>query len=535
MLITMPAPLPQTLIEAHKELVKKDAEIERLRQQLEMYRKYIYGKSSEKRPQILDSGAQLSMFEALGEANEEEATQEVSVPAHTRKKKGGRRDFPADLEREDVVHDVAPEEKVCACGCEKHRMGEDVTEQLEYVPAKLYVKRHIRPKYVCRHCSGSIVQAPPPEHPIARCLVGVALLTYMIVSKYGDHLPLYRLEQIFKRGGIDITRSNMSEWAMRLHQMCKPLIALIIKAILDSEVIASDDTRLRVQQPGGTKQCYLWNYLGDHHAPYVYYDFREGRGRDGPNKMLADFTGHLLCDAYTGYEDLFSIVCENGMPQIIEVACWAHARRYFVKAEDAGDTRAATPLELIGKLYGVEKRAKEETEKELANINNAPVAIKINIPEHRKHYYSKRLELRSRDSVPVLDELYNWIDAQLDVWPESPLGKALTYAQNQRAALHRFAADGRLEIDNNAAERAIRPIAIGRKNWLFAGSNQGGHAAATFFTLIESAKRCGVNPQEYLLDVFTRLPGASIQQLDQFLPDRWLARRKPAAQSAETD
>jgi transposase len=393
-------------------------------------------------------------------------------------------------------------------------MGEDVTEELEYVPARVYVKRHIRLKYVCRHCQGSIVQAPVHDHPINRCSVGVAFLAYIIVSKYGDHLPLYRLEQIFKRSQIDISRSNMSDWAMRLHRVVQPLIALMLRQILTSAVIHSDDTTLLVQLNGGAKRCYLWNYLGDHNAPYTYFDFREGRGRAGPNEILADYTGHLACDAYTGYEELFHIN-KDGHPQIIEVACWAHTRRYFVKAEDAGDKRAATPLDLIGQLYAVERKAKKDcAEKGVEQL------------------HAHRQVLRKEHSAAIIKRLFEWIDNQLEAWPESPLGKALTYAQNQREALMRFAKDGRLEIDNNCAERAIRPVAVGRKNWLFAGGEQGGKAAATFFTLIESAKRNAVNPYEYLLDIFTRLPGHNIQELDDFLPDRWKKLRETGSEKS---
>jgi hypothetical protein len=297
----------------------------------------------------------------------------------------------------------------------------------------------------------------------------------------------------------------MSEWVMRLHQFLKPLIALMMLRLLESDVIHSDDTSIDVQIPGGgIKRCYLWDYVGDEKAPYTIYDFRESRSRDGPNEVLKDFSGFLQADAYTGYDDLYKLKDENGQPRIVEVACWAHARRYFIRAEEAKDKRATEAIKLIAKLFGIEKQAREE-------CKNKPLS----------ELYAHRLELRREKSVPILEELFKWMDDRLEVLPESPLGKALTYAQNNREALMRYANDGRFEIDNNAAERAIRPVAIGRKNWLFAGSNQGGHAAATFFTLIESAKRNGLNPFEYLHDLFVRMPSHSIQKLDDFLPDKW--------------
>ncbi len=513
----MPAPVLKSLEEAQREIENykaqldvRDARIEELSHQLAVLRKALFGSRSEKSKVEDENTSQLNLFDAPAEDDSAEADEEVNTPAHKRKKKGGRKPLPPELPREEVIHDVAEEDKVCSCGCAKHRMGEDVTEELETIPAQVFVRRHVRPKYVCRHCSGSIVQAPLPERPIPRCQAGPGFLAHMIVSKYADHIPLCRMERILARGGIDITRSNMSEWAMRLHQLCKPLIALILSRILESAVIHSDDTPIRVQQPGGgIKKSYLWVYLGDETAPYTFYDFTERRTRAGPSKILSDFSGFLQADAYTGYEELYKLVDDEGDPRIREAACWAHTRRYFVQAVESGDELARHAVAEIAKLYGVEKRAKEDCK-----------------DKSRDELHAHRLKLRRKESVEVIDGLFAWMDERFDVLPRSPLGKALTYAQNNKAALYTYTTDGRLDIDNNAAERALRPIAVGRKNWLFAGSNQGGHAAATFFTLIESARRNGTNPFEYLQDLFTRLPGHNIQRLEELLPDRWLAARE---------
>ena len=502
----MVVPFPQTLDDAKAVILNLNDRVAELEKQVAWFKKQIFGRRSEKQSCFEDlPGDQLNMFGA--EATEEEAREEAEVPAprkntNTRR----RRHLPESAPRVDVVLDVPEEEKVCACcGKQKERIGEDVTEQLDIVPAQVFVRRQIRPKYACSACRDGVVQTPLPEQPIKRGIAAPGFLAYMVLSKYADHIPLCRMEKIFARNDIDITRSNMSEWAMQLHRLCMPLIALILRRILTSAVIHSDDTTLRVQQPGGgIKRSYLWVYLGDESAPYTFYNFTEGRSRAGPNAILSEFSGFLQADAYTGYEELYKLTSDDGSPQIIESGCWAHARRYFVQADESGDARARHAIEEIAKLFAIEKQAKKEcAEKTLNDL------------------HTRRLELRRETSIAILENLFAWMDDRLDVLPQSPLGKAIGYAQNNKTALYTYTTDGRLEIDNNAAERAMRPVAIGRKNWLFAGSNQGGQAAATFFTLIESAKRNGLNPYDFLRDLFKRLPGHPINQIDDFLPGLW--------------
>ena len=520
----MVSPLPKTVEEANlyikqahakiasvtAERDRANVEIDHLRQQIEWLKKQVFGKKSEKRAQEqADDGAQASLFDAECDATEREEAEEISVPEHTRKK-GGRRPLPEHLPRVEETIDVAEEEKRCACGCEKHRMGEDVSEELEVIPAQIFVRRIIRPKYVCRKCTGSIVQAPAAIRPIPKCTAGPSMLAHIVTYKYEDHIPLCRLEKILARMGIDITRSNMSHWVMMLHDLCKPLTDQMRAHLLRSEVIQADETPIRVQQPGGgTARSYLWVYLGDHKAPYIVYDFQRGRSRAGPEQMLGTYRGYLQTDGYVAYEELCKRVDQNGDAMMRAVACWAHARRYFKQAEESGDTRAAFALDLIGKLYAVERQAKNDCEAKGIDALHA-----------------RRLELRKELSVELLNQLFAWMDEQLAVLPQSPLGKALFYAQERKVELTRYASDGRLDIDNNAVERAIRPVAVGRKNWLFAGSERGGEAAATFFTLISSAKRQGVNPYEYLRDVFMRLAARKAPDLDELLPDRW----KPTVQ-----
>ena len=506
----MTSSLPANLEDAHRE-------IERLRQQVALLQKYLFGRRSEQRP-AEDNPEQMNLFEAPPEATPEEAEEEISVPPSKPRKKGGRRPLPADLPRVEEVVDVPAEQRKCSCGSEKHCMGEDVTEELEIVPARVFVRRIVRPKYVCKHCSRSVEQAPLPPRAVPRCMAGPGFLSYMIVSKYADHIPLCRIERILGRENISISRSNMCEWVMRLHLLMLPLIALMKVRLLESDVIQSDDTPIRVQQmPGpGTSRCYLWLYRGDHKAPYTIYDFRRNRSKEGPSDILDGYSGFLQADAYCGYHDVYKLVDKEGQPRIREAGCWAHARRRFIEAMEAGDERAQVALDFIGQLYGIEKQAREGAK-----------------GKSDSDLHALRGAMREERSRTLLNQLFTWMEDRYDVLPQSPLGKALTYAQNNREALSRFAFDGRLDIDNNAAERALRPVAVGRKNWLFAGSPRGGEAAATFFTLIESAARAGANPLEYLQALFTELPDSPQSQLAQWLPDRWAAARAATEGGAE--
>ena len=498
--------LPATLEKAHAELQKRDAKIEYLSRQVAMLQKALYGRSSEKRPLPEDSGAQTTLFDAPDDSDGKDLAEESTAARPKRGKKGGRRPFPEHLERREEVVDVTAEEKVCSCGCEKHRMGEDTTEELEIIPAQIFVRKIIRPKYVCRKCSGSIIQQTLPERPIPRCIAGPALLAHLIVYKYEDHLPLCRLEKILSGMGIDhLTRSHMCQWVMRLTTLCRPLIAQMQKRLLESSVLNVDETPLTVIQPGGgSKKQYLWVYVSDSASPYCVYDYQPTRSRAGPEKMLSGFEGFLQTDGYSVYKRICARVDENGSHPIMGVGCWAHARRKFKDAEEQKEARAKKPLDLIGRLYAIEKRL-NETREEMSE----------------EEFFARRLEVRKEKSAPILDELFSWMRERLDVLPKSALGGAIGYTEDRETELRRYITDGRIAIDNNIAERSIRPVALGRKNWLFAGSERGGEAAATFFTLLASARRHGLNPHRYLRDIFLRLPSQNIQNLDEFLPDKW--------------
>jgi len=411
----------------------------------------------------------------------------------------GRQKLPESLERIEIEHDL--DDKSCpACGCERCRIGEEVSEQLEYFPASFKVLRHVRPKYGCGKCDAegydpNIQTAKKPPQPIDKGLPGPSLLAYVVTSKLGDHLPLYRLERIFERQGVHVARSTMCAWMRCAGELVKPLVALMTERVRQSKVIPTDDTTVPVQSPG-QKQCRkgrIWCYLGDEQHPYTVYDYTPSRKRDGPQKWLAGYSGYLQADAYGGYDGIFHA------QDVTEVACWAHARRKFYDAQDSDELRATQMLALIGELYAIEREAQE------AN-------------------HETRLTLRQARSVPVLARIKAWLDAEGEaVLPRSPMGAAITYARNQWAALCVYVTQGFLAIDNNASERALKRVALGRKNWLFAGNDAAAENSARLWSLIASCERHGVDPQRYLTSVLAKIGTTPKQELGQFLPDVWKA------------
>lgn len=446
--------------------------------------------------------------------DEQAIGQEAGEPLVTRREKSarkhGRQQLPECLERIEIEHDLKPEEKSCpACGGERARIGAEVAEQLEYFPANFKVLKHVRHKYACAKCeyegyNPHIAAAPKPPQPIDKGLPGPSLLAYVVTSKLGDHLPLYRLENIFRRQRVEIARSTMCAWMAAAGKLVKPLVALMIARIKLSRAIHTDDTTVPIQSPG-QKQCRkgrIWCYLGDAAHPYTAYDYTPNRKRDGPASWLRGFSGYLQADAYGGYDGIYS----GGV--VSEVACWAHARRKFYDAQDSDSRRAVEMLALIGELYAIEREAKDATDE-------------------------ARLALRQERSLPALAQIQSWLAAEGQiVLPRSPLGAAITYATNQWAALGVYVTQGYLNIDNNAAERALKRVAIGRKNWLFAGTDAAAENHARLWTLLASAERHGLDPQRYLTSVLAKLPllgsAPSPADLTHFLPDIW--KREDAAE-----
>ena len=406
----------------------------------------------------------------------------------------GRQRLSQDLPRRRVEHELVGEALACpCCGGDRVWIGQEVSEQLEYVPASVYVLEHVRGKYACRRCEGEVVVADKPTQPIEKGLAGPGLLAATIVNKYSDHLPLYRQEKIFKRHGVKISRSTTCGWMRDCAALVKPLVDLMSRRVKQSKVIHTDDTPVPVQDPNRdkTRTGRFWVYVGDTAHPYTVYDYTPTRSRDGPLRWLDDFRGYLQADAYSGYDVLY----RGG--GVVEVGCWAHCRRYFFDARLSDPARSHTAMAWIRRLYEVERQAK---------------ALDA----------TERAVLRQQQSVVLLDQLRRWLDDQhVEVLPKSPMGQAIGYALSNWRALTRYTQDGDLSIDNNVSERALRPVAIGRKNWLFAGSDAGGKTAAILMSLIRSCERHDVEPLAYLRDVLTRIADMTIPQLSQLLPDQW--------------
>jgi transposase len=507
-------------------------EIDDLQHQLQALLRRYYGRSSEK----MDPNQRL-LFEdlidkAIPEIPENQAP-DVESPADevpSRRRGHGRRRLPSNLEREKVIHDLPEEEKPCpCCGKLRHIIGKETHEQLDYVPAKVRVIEHIRLKYGCPQCERNaspdgpqITTAEKPLSPIEKGLAAPGLLAYVIVSKYGDHLPLHRLEMILQRHGIEIARSTMCDWAAQCADVLRPLYCLMVQNVLQSKVIHTDDTPVDVldRKRNQTRTGRFWDYLGDQEHPQTVFAYTPSRSRDGPMQFLKDWGKdervYLQADAFGGYDGIYR--GEAG-GQVTEVACWAHARRKFYDARHSDSAASTQALAYIRLLYDVESQVKESVQS--SGIDPVSEAQRFN-----DQLVSERYRLRQESAVPRLQQFKEWLDSQQvqrggPVLPKSPMGQAITYALNQWDALGVYTTDGRLAIDNNAAENALRRVAVGRKNWLFCGSDNGGNTAAILFSLIATCQRHKVEPFAYLCNVLTRIAATPLSQIDQLLPDHW--------------
>ncbi len=500
--------------------------IESLQHQLGQLLRRLYGRSAEK----IDP-KQLVLFEKLLEqlapprpTSDAAEAPEAPVPVARPSSHGhGRRRLPADLPRQQVVHDLPEEDKPCpCCGQMRQVIGQETSEQLDYVPAKVTVIEHVRLKYGCPACEQRVAEGGPqivvadkPLSPIEKGLAAPGLLSYVIVSKYSDHLPLYRLERILERHGIQIARSTLCDWMAQCAAVLRPLYALMVQVVLGSKVIHTDDTPVDVLDKllEATRTGRFWVYLGDPGHPYLVFAYTPSRSRDGPMEFLKDWGKeqrvYLQADAFGGYDGIYR--GEAG-GQVVEVACWAHARRKFYEARTSDAATSTAALAYIRLLYDVEDRAKESAE------------------SHQTDLATERYRLRQQKSVPLLEQLKAWLESQQapqggPVLPKSPMGQAIQYALNQWEALKVYTTDGDLSIDNNAAENALRRVALGRKNWLFCGSDNGGNTAAVLFSLIATCQRHKVDPFAYLRDVLDRISATPVSQLPQLLPDQWKAAR----------
>jgi transposase len=436
--------------------------------------------------------------------------------ATTKKRRGhGRKRPPKDLPREPVHYRLTEAEQACpSCGGPRQEIGTETTSQLDYKPASLFVVEHIEHKYACPCCGKQgqpqIVAAPKPAQPLGKGSPGAGLLAYLIVSKYLDHLPLYRLERILGRQGLNLSRSTTCDWMAGCARRLRPLYDLMKGELVRSVWLHTDDTRVKLQGAATdeTHWARLWVYLGDPQHPYNVYDFTPNRQRVGPQLFLKDFTGYLHADAFSGYDRLYLPEPATGQVRIVEVACNAHARRKFYEARGSDAVGAHQALAYYGRLYEIERQAKDVSE-------------------------AVRLQMRQDLAVPILNELHAWLLTQQQrALPKSTFGEAVSYALNQWEALCRYTTAGFLAIDNNAAEREMKRIAIGRKNWLFFGSPEGGQTAAVLVSFTSTCHRLGIEPWAYLKDVLTRLPTTPQDQLADLLPDRWQKARQQLTAAA---
>lgn len=464
---------------------------------LALLRRYLFGPRRERCTDDPDQGHLFDLPAESGPESLAPAPDDDAVSSRPRPARTPRRARFGHLPHIRIEHDLSEAEKTCSCcGAPKVRIGEDQSCELEFIPARLEVRVHILPKYACSRCRDGVASPPVPPKPTPGGMAGPGLVAFVVVSKFADHLPLYRLEDILTRHGVYLSRSTLCDWVRDAATVLEPLAALQQALVLQSPVIWTDDTPVTVlggEQPGSSTGRF-WAYIGDDEHPYTDYDFTMSRSRDGPAAFLSDYKGFLQADAFSGYDGIF-LGSDGG---IEEVACWAHARRKFFDARSNAPRQANEILEWIRQLYDIEDRARQW-----------PAA--------------ERLALRRREAVPILDR----IEAKLDeltgrILPKSSLGKAVTYARNQWTALRRYTSDGRLTIDNNVSERTLRLQAIGRKNWEFVGSAEAGPRAAVLFTILAGAKRHHLEPWAYVRDVLLRL-SAGETDLESLLPDQWAA------------
>ena len=476
------------------ELKCRDLKIAKLEHQLAGMHRHRFGSSSEALDQLKLALEEEEIAAAVKDCDRGQETDTAQAAA---KDKPKRKPLPEHLPRNQKG--LSPGGGGGECGGKLKRLGEDVTEELEYVPGRFVVNRIVRPRMACACCE-KISQAPLPSRPIERGRPGPGLLAHVLVSKYADHLPLYRQSQIFEREGIHLDRSTLADWVGKSTALLEPLADAIGRHVLNGQAIFADDTPVKLLTPGAgkTKTARLWAYVRDE-RPWVgeaptaaWYRFSPDRKGVRPSKHLADYTGWMHADGYAGFEELY----RSG--RVHEVACMAHIRRKFVDVHKSQSSAIAGEAVLrIAKLYGVEKQARGRPPDE-------------------------RVKIRREKAKPVFDDLEAWLAAQLPkISGKSPLAGAIRYALTRMKRLRPYLENGFLELDNNTAERSMRPIALGRKNYLFMGSERGGKSAAIAYTLIETAKLSGVDPQAWLTDTLTRIADHKITKLDELMPWRY--------------
>lgn len=481
-----------TIEKLQEELAKKDAKIASLQEQLNQLVKLINGFKSERFVPTQVASKQLSMF---GDTSKEEDSQpqdssQTITYERKAKKHQGRNKLPEHLPVKEII--IEPEEDTQ----QMIKIGEEVSETLEYTPASLIKRRTIRPKYATKE-KDRVVIAELPSRPLPKSIAEASLLAHILVAKFVDHLPLYRQIQQFKRDfGWEVAQSTMCDWVDGCAQLLEPLYNVLKQKILESDYIQADESPIKVldkDKKGSTHQGYQWVYRNPLQG-LVLFNYRKGRGQNGPKEIVADYKGYLQCDGYKVYDKIGE---QDG---ITLVGCLAHARRKFFDAKENDPDRANKALNIIQSIYLEEREIKEKVKDNLA----------------------LKQQLREEKIAPKLEEIKTWIEEQsLKVLPKSAIGKAMTYYLNQYPKIKAIMLDARLELDNNLIENAIRPLALGRKNYLFAGSHKGAQNIAMMYSFFASCKVNEVNPKQWLEDVLKKIPDQSIQKLDDLLPNKW--------------
>ena len=513
----LPAEALKALVRAqHEQLLWRDSEIEHLKLLIAKLQRMQFGRKSEKLARQIEQlelrleDLQAKPVENAGLAESQSAPPALPLLIISTPVKPARRPLPDHLPRQTQRHE--PKESACPdCGGALSKLGEDVSEMLEYVPASFFVVRHVRPKLSCTKCD-HIVQAAAPTRPIERGVAGPGLLAHVLVSKYADHLPLYRQSEIYARYGVELERSTLADWVGGTSELLDPLVETLRRYVMAAGKVHADDTPVPVLAPGNgrTKTGRLWTYVrydrpaGSMAAPAVWFAYSPDRKGEHPERHLRTFRGALQADAYAGFNQLYK---EDG--RIQEVACWAHVRRKFYDLQEAhASPIAREALERIAALYAIEKE-----------IRGRP-------PDERQ-------QVRMLRSWPLLQSLRDWFEVSLTkLSRKSDTTAAIRYALGLWPALTRYCDDGRLEIDNNAAERALRVVALGRKNYLFAGSDTGGERAASIYSLIGSAKLNGLDPEAYLREVLSRIADHPITRIEELLPWNVAANLPPVIEPA---
>ena len=491
--------LQKIVRELAQQLQQESAEKDKLRS---LVRELLEAQRGRKSEQL--SKEQLALFEAAWKAEHpeddpvedepdpESAGAEAGEPPA--RKPGGRKPLARNLVRERIVHDLSEAEKHCKeCGQDLRRIGEDISERYEFIPATMKVLEDVRLRYAC-DCT--VRAADKPAQPIAKSTAGASLLAQVIVSKYCDHQPLHRQQQMFARHGVEISRQTMCGWTASVAGLVSPLYDSAKGLLFQSKVMGTDDTGVKVLDPklNFARTGRLWPYVGDAQHPVVLFDYTPTRARDGPAKFLEGYKGYLQADAYNVYDAFFT-----DARGLVEVGCWMHARRYFYKALESDEQRMRPALHLIARLYELEERA-------------------------RGLSGGERLALRQRASARWMEKLRGYLDKiSKELLPKSPGARAVRYALRQWDALTRFLRDGDLEIDNGASERANRAVAVGRGNWTFFGSDQGGRTAAVLLSFVATCKRCGVEPFAWFRDVLSRIAMHPVYRIAELLPHNWKA------------